>query len=68
MKKPICPNCSTEMKPEYFAGYYESFPMWSCGCKVIPESRIRSGAYGSGQSLNGELLEDHRRWFDLEEA
>ena len=65
MKKLVCPHCSTEMKPEYFTGYYESFPMWSCGCKIIPESRICAGAYAGIGSLEGHLVEENLEWLGL---
>ena len=65
MKKIVCPHCETEMKPEYFTGYYESFPMWTCACKVIPGSRIRAGAYAGIGSLEGHLVEDNLEWLGL---
>jgi transposase-like protein len=42
---PVCPFCKTEMRSVYFRGYYESFPMWECGCEEIPGSEESRGAY-----------------------
>ena len=65
MKKPVCPHCSTEMKPEYFTGYYESFSLWSCSCNIIPKSRIRVGAYAGIGSLEGQSVEENLEWLGL---
>lgn len=42
---PVCPFCSTEMQPQHFNGYYESFAMWSCECDEIPGAEHTSGCY-----------------------
>jgi hypothetical protein len=45
MMKPVCPFCNKTMVARYFKGYYERFPLWQCGCEVIPESTIMAGSY-----------------------
>lgn len=42
---PVCPHCRTEMRPEYFTGYYESFAMWQCECYEIPSAEEVRGCY-----------------------
>jgi hypothetical protein len=42
---PVCPFCKTAMRPQYFHGYYDSFPMWECECEEIPGAEAVRGAY-----------------------
>ena len=42
---PTCPFCKTMLRPMYFSGYYESFPMWECECEEIPGAEETSGAF-----------------------
>jgi hypothetical protein len=42
---PVCPFCKTEMRPQYFSGYYESFSMWECECPEIPGAEEIRGSY-----------------------
>jgi hypothetical protein len=42
---PVCPYCKTAMRPQYFQGYYDSFPMWECECEEIPGAEAVRGAY-----------------------
>ena len=42
---PVCPFCKTEMRPQYFNGYYERFPMWACACSEIPDAEQINGCY-----------------------
>jgi hypothetical protein len=42
---PVCPYCKTEMRPQYFNGYYERFPMWACACSEIPDAEQINGCY-----------------------
>ena len=42
---PVCPYCKAMMRPQYFHGYYESFPMWECDCHEIPGAEETHGSY-----------------------
>lgn len=42
---PVCPYCKAMMRPQYFHGYYESFPMWECECHEIPGAEETHGSY-----------------------
>ena len=42
---PVCPYCKTAMRPQYFTGYYDSFPCWACECDKLPDAEEVRGAY-----------------------
>ena len=42
---PVCPYCKTIMSPQYFVGYYDSFPCWTCECDKLPDAEEVRGAY-----------------------
>jgi hypothetical protein len=42
---PVCPFCKTEMRPQHFNGYYESFATWACECPEIPGAEQVSGCF-----------------------
>lgn len=45
VEMPVCPFCKSKMEPQYFHGYYESFPMWACDCEEIPGSKETRGSF-----------------------
>ena len=47
---PVCPYCKTAMRPQYFSGYYESFPMWECECEEMPGAEETSGSFAYPRS------------------
>ena len=45
VEMPVCPYCKVSMRPMYFTGYYDEFPMWECDCEEIPGAGKECGQY-----------------------
>lgn len=47
-KKIVCPYCKSELKPETYKGYYDSFDYWNCKCYEgipSPDKEVCEGGY-----------------------
>lgn len=45
VEMPVCPYCKVSMRPLYFKGDYDEFPMWECDCERIPGAEDEYGVY-----------------------
>jgi hypothetical protein len=55
------------MVARYFAGYYERFSFWGCGCKVIPDSTVKAGAYACADWEDGMSAQEYLQPMESEQ-